>query len=357
MKLRISRKMSTQMNALIHKFGNAHGGDEKSLYEFLTACAIQEFNTGKTNANENHKIISFDYNFYHVRTVPTDSVLSMTFHEKGDPLTSLSNAFDMDKDKLIKNIVTEAIEDLNSSLKTSRLFEYNSGNPTIDSIPAKMAYNYPVFLVPSALEQDKENKVSAKNEIMDAIKNIMNNPEEHLRELSSNAHIGRLVNSKDIDSTIKIYKGKIKSLPNFNEKKVPVFIHTMNESTNETYFVEVLRQRGKHNNYEVEFGLNDGTKINTGASINQLVAIEVLKELMKPENLNKIEHSEMRNAVEQSAIKIDNQSIAIKNLDDIVVKQKQQNIKTLELGVDKDIEVTNAPRKPIKFNGNPTRLM
>ena len=78
---------------------------------------------------------------------------------------------------------------------------------------------------------------------------------------------------------------------------------------------------------------------------------------MKPENLNKIEHSEMRNAVEQSAIKIDNQLIAIKNLDEIVVKQKQQNIKTLELGVDKDIEVTNAPRKPIKFNGNPTRLM
>lgn len=236
------------------------------------------------------------------------------------------------------------------------MFEYNSGNPTIDSIPAKMAYNYPVFLVPSALEQDKENKVSAKNEIMDAIKNIMNNPEEHLRDLSSNAHIGRLVNSKDIESTIKIYAGKIKSLPNFNEKKVPVFIHTMKESTNETYFVEVLRQRGKHNNYEVEFGLNDGTKINTGASVNQLVAIEVLKELMKPENLNKIEHSEMRNAVEQSAIKIDNQSIAIKNLDDIVVKQKQQNIKTLELGVDKDIEVTNAPHKPIQFNGNPTRL-
>lgn len=140
------------------------------------------------------------------------------------------------------------------------------------------------------------------------------------------------------------------------KKKVPVFIHTMKESTNETYFVEVLRQRGKHNNYEVEFGLNDGTKINTGASVNQLVAIEVLKELMKPENLNKIEHSEMRNAVEQSAIKIDNQSIAIKNLDDIVVKQKQQNIKTLELGVDKDIEVTNAPHKPIQFNGNPTRL-
>ena len=130
----------------------------------------------------------------------------------------------------------------------------------------------------------------------------------------------------------------------------------MNESTNETYFVEVLIQRGKHNNYEVEFGLNDGTKINTGASVNQLVAIEVLKELMKPENLNKIEHSEMRNAVEQSAIKIDNQSIAIKNLDDIMVKQKQQNIKTLELGVGKDIEVTNAPRKPIKFNGDITKL-
>ena len=37
----------------------------------------------------------------------------------------------------------------------------------------------------------------------------------------------------------------------------------MKESINETYFVEVLRQRGKHNNYEVEFGLNDGTKINT----------------------------------------------------------------------------------------------
>lgn len=258
---------------------------------------------------------------------------------------------------ILKYLQLTVIEDLNGSLKTSRLFEYNSGNPTIDSIPAKMAYNYPIFLVPSALEQDKENKVSAKNEIMDAIKNIMNNPEEHLRDLSSNAHIGRLVNSKDIDSTIKIYKGEIESLPNFNEKKVPVFIHTMKESTNETYFVEVLRQRGKHNNYEVEFGLNDGTKINTGASVNQLVAIEVLKELMKPENLNKIEHSEMRNAVEQSAIKIDNQSIPIKNLDDIMVKQKQQNIKTLELGVDKDIEVTNAPRKPIKFNGNPTRLM
>lgn len=121
--------------------------------------------------------------------------------------------------------------------------------------------------------------------------------------------------------------------------------------------MQLLRQRGKHNNYEVEFGLNDGMKVNTGASVNQLVAIEVLKELMKPENLNKIEHSEMRNTVEQSDIKIDNQSIAIKNLDDIVVKQKQQNIKTLELGVDKDIEVTNAPRKPIKFNGNPTRLM
>ena len=54
--------------------------------------------------------------------------------------------------------------------------------------------------------------------------------------------------------------------------------------------------------------------------------------------------------------KIDNQSIAIKNLDDIVVGQKQQNIKTLELGVDKDIELTNAPHKPIQFNGNTTRL-
>ena len=115
------------------------------------------------------------------------------------------------------------------------------------------------------------------------------------------------------------------------KKKVPVFIHTMNESTNETYFVEVLRQRGKHNNYEVEFGLNDGIKINTGASVNQLVAIEVLKELMKPENLNKIEHSEMRNAIEQSAIKIDNQSIAIKNLDDIVVGQKQQKYQNIRI--------------------------
>lgn len=96
--------MSTEMNALIHKLGNAHGGDEESWYEFLTACAIQEFNTGKTNANENHKIISFDYNFYHVRTVPTDSMLSMTFHEKGDPLTSLSNAFDMIKISWLKTL-------------------------------------------------------------------------------------------------------------------------------------------------------------------------------------------------------------------------------------------------------------
>ena len=348
--------MSTQLNALIHKFGNEHGGDEESLYKFLTACAIQEFNTGKTNANENHKIISIDYNFYHVYTVPTYSVLSLSFHDKGDPLTSLSNAFDMDKDQFIKNIAIEAIEDLNGSMKTSRLFEYNSGNPTIDSIPAKMAYNYPVFLVPSALEQDKENKVSAKNEIMDAIKNIMNNPEEHLRDLSSNAHIGRLVNSKDIGSTIKICKGEIESLPSFNDKKVPVFIHTMKESINETYFVEVLRQRGKHNNYEVEFGLNDGAKINTGASVNQLVAIEVLKELMKPENLNKIEHSEMRNAIEQSAIKVDNQYIAIKNLDDIEVKQKQQNIKTLELGVDKNIQLTHELPKQVKLNGDITKL-
>lgn len=64
----------------------------------------------------------------------------------------------------------------------------------------------------------------------------------------------------------------------------------------------------------------------------------------------------MRNAVEQSAIKMDNQSIAIKNLDDIVVKQKQQNIKTLELGVDKDIQLTHEAPKQVKLNGDITQL-
>ena len=320
-----------QINAKIRDFGKEAGNTEESLYKFLTACAIQEINTGEaeTNLSDNHQIISVGNDFYHVYKVPTDTILSITFHDKNDPLIALSNAFNMNKERFIQKLTNEVIDDLNSSMNASVLYESNNHNQSVTSIPAKIAYHYPTFLVSTVLESDQEYITSMQDEIKSSIINIMNNPEEHLHNLSSNMYISRLINSHNIDSTIQDYVDKIESLPSFDDRKIPTGI--IQERIYETNFVEELRQRGRNNIYEVEFQLDDGSSKKIGASIHQLVAIEVLKELTKPENLNKIQDLNIKSVLEQSAIKIDNQFIPIVKLDQMSVLQKQNDIPTLEL--------------------------
>ena len=320
-----------QINAKIRDFGKEAGNTEESLYKFLTACAIQEVNTGKTNLSDNYQIVSVGDDFYCVYKVPTDFVLSITFHDKGDPLIALSNAFNMNKERFIQKLTDEAINDLNSSMNASVLYEANKNNQSITSISAKLAYHYPAFLVPTVLWLDQEYIIDAQDEIKYSMINIMNNPEKHLRNLSSNMYISRLINSHDIEATIQDYVDKIKSFFNFDDRKIPTGI--IQERIYETNFVEELRKRGRNNIYEVEFQFDDGNGISKkiGASLNQLVAIEVIKELTKPENLNKIQDLNIKNAVEQSAIKIDNQFIPIMKLDKVNVLQKQNDIPMLEL--------------------------
>lgn len=316
-----------QINAKIRDFGKEAGNTDESLYKFLTACAIQEINTGETNLSDNHQIISLGNDFYHVYKVPTDTILSITFHDKNDPLIALSNAFNMNKERFIQKLTNEVIDDLNSSMSASVLYEANN-NPNIASIPAKIAYHYPTFLVSTILEKDQEYITSIQDEIKSSIINIMNNPEEHLHNLSSNMYISRLINSHDIDSTIQDYVDKIESLPSFDDRKIPTGI--IQERIYETNFVEALRKRGRNNIYEVEFQLDDGSSKKIGASIHQLVSIEVLKELTKPENLNKIQDLNIKSVLEQSAIKIDNQFIPIVKLDKINSLQRQNDMQTLE---------------------------
>lgn len=320
-----------QINAKIRDFGKEAGNTEESLYKFLTACAIQEINTGETNLSDNHQILSLGNDFYHVYKVPTDTILSITFHDKNDPLIALSNAFNMNKEQFIQKLTNEVIDDLNSSMNASVLYESNNHNQSVTSIPAKIAYHYPTFLVSTVLESDQEYITSMQDEISLSIINIINNPEEHLHNLSSNMYISRLINSHDIEATIQDYVEKIESLSNFDDRKIPIGV--IQERIYETNFVEALRKRGRNNIYEVEFQLDDGNgiSIKTGTSIHQLVAINVLKELTKPENLNKIQDLNIKSVLEQSAIKIDNQFIPIVKLDKIGVLQKQNDIPTLEL--------------------------
>ena len=320
-----------QINAKIRDFGKEAGNTEESLYKFLTACAIQEINTGETNLSDNHQILSLGNDFYHVYKVPTDTILSITFHDKGDPLIALSNAFNMNKERFVQKLTNEVIGDLNSPMNASVLYESNNNNQSITSIPAKIAYHYPTFLVSTVLEIDQEYITSMQDEISLSIINIINNPEEHLHNLSSNMYISRLINSHDIKATIQDYVEKIESLSNFDDRKIPIGV--IQERIYETNFVEALRKRGRNNIYEVEFQLDDGNgiSIKTGTSIHQLVAINVLKELTKPENLNKIQDLNIKSVLEQSAIKIDNQFIPIVKLDKIGVLQKQNDIPRLEL--------------------------
>ena len=320
-----------QINAKIRDFGKESGDTEESLYKFLTACAIQDINTGETNLSDNHQIISVGDDFYHVYKVPTDTILSITFHDKGDPLIALSNAFNMNKERFVQKLTNEAIGDLNSPMNASVLYESNNTNTNITSIPAKLAYHYPAFLVPTVLWLDQEYIASMQDEIKYSMINIMNNPEKHLQNLSSNMYISRLINSHDIEATIQDYVDKIESLSNFDDRKIPIGV--IQERIYETNFVEALRRRGRNNIYEVEFQLDDGNGISkkNGASLNQLVAIEVIKELIKPENLNKIQDLNIKSVLEQSAIKIDNQFIPIMKLDKLNVLQKQNDIPTLEL--------------------------
>ena len=318
-----------QINAKIRDFGKEAGNTEESLYKFLTACAIQEINTGKTNLSDNYQIVSVGDDFYCVYKVPTDFVLSITFHDKGDPLITLSNAFSMNKERFIQKLTNEAINDLNSSMNASVLYESNHDNSSVTSIPAKLAYHYPTFLVPTVLWLDQEYIIDAQDEIKYTMINIMNNPEKHLRNLSSNMYISSLINSHDIEATIQDYADKIKSFFNFDDRKIPTGI--IQERIYETNFVEELRKRGRNNIYEVEFQLDDGISKKIGASLNQLVAIEVIKELTKTENLNKIQDLNIKNAVEQSAIKIDNQFIPIMKLDKVNVLQRKNDMPILEL--------------------------
>lgn len=317
-----------QINAKIRDFGKEAGNTDESLYKFLTACAIQEINTGETNLSDNHQIISLGDDFYHVYKVPTDTILSITFHDKNDPLIALSNAFNMNKEQFIQKLTNEVINDLNSSMSASVLYEANHNNSNIASIPAKIAYNYPTFLVSTVLESDQEYITSMQDEISLSIINIINNPEEHLHNLSSNMYISRLINSHDIEATIQDYVEKIESLSNFDDRKIPIGV--IQERIYETNFVEALRKRGRNNIYEVEFQLDDGSSKKIGASIHQLVAIEVLKELTKSENLNKIQDLNIKSVLEQSAIKIDNQFIPIVKLDKINSLQRQNDMQTLE---------------------------
>lgn len=318
-----------QINAKIRDFGKEAGNTDESLYKFLTACAIQEINTGETNLSDNHQIISLGDDFYHVYKVPTDTILSITFHDKNDPLIALSNAFNMNKEQFIQKLTNEVIDDLNSSMNASVLYESNNHNQSVTSIPAKIAYHYPTFLVSTVLESDQEYITSMQDEISLSIINIINNPEEHLHNLSSNMYISRLINSHDIEATIQDYVEKIESLSNFDDRKIPIGV--IQERIYETNFVEALRKRGRNNIYEVEFQLDDGSSKKIGASIHQLVAIEVLKELTKPENLNKIQDLNIKSVLEQSAIKIDNQFIPIVKLDKINSLQRQNDMSTLEL--------------------------
>ena len=320
-----------QINAKIRDFGKEAGNTEESLYKFLTACAIQEINTGETNLSDNHQILSLGNDFYHVYKVPTDTILSITFHDKNDPLIALSNAFNMNKEQFIQKLTNEVIDDLNSSMNASVLYESNNHNQSVTSIPAKIAYHYPTFLVSTVLESDQEYITSMQDEISLSIINIINNPEEHLHNLSSNMYISRLINSHDIEATIQDYVEKIESLSNFDDRKIPIGV--IQERIYETNFVEALRKRGRNNIYEVEFQLDDGNgiSIKTGTSIHQLVAINVLKELTKPENLNKIQDLNIKSVLEQSAIKIDNQFIPIVKLDKINSLQRQNDMSTLEL--------------------------
>ena len=318
-----------QINAKIRDFGKEAGNTEESLYKFLTACAIQEINTGKTNLSDNYQIVSVGDDFYCVYKVPTDFVLSITFHDKGDPLITLSNAFSMNKERFIQKLTNEAINDLNSSMNASVLYESNHDNSSVTSIPAKLAYHYPTFLVPTVLWLDQEYIIDAQDEIKYTMINIMNNPEKHLRNLSSNMYISRLINSHDIETTIQDYVDKIESLSNFDDRKIPTGI--IQERIYETNFVEALRKRSRNNIYEVEFQLDDGNSKKIGASVHQLVAIEVIKELTKPENLNKIQDLNIKSVLQQSAIKIDNQFIPIMKLDKVNVLQKQNDIPMLEL--------------------------
>lgn len=321
-----------QINAKIRDFGKEAGDTEESLYKFLTACAIQEINTGETNLSDNYQIVSVGDDFYCVYKVPTDFVLSITFHDKGDPLIALSNAFSMNKERFIQKLTNEAINDLNSSMNASVLYESNHDNLSVTSIPAKLAYHYPTFLVPTVLWLDQEYIIDAPDEIKYTMINIMNNPEKHLRNLSSNMYISSLINSHDIEATIQDYVDKIQSLSNtFDDRKIPTGV--IQERIYETNFVEGLRKRGRNNIYEVEFQLDDGNGVSKkiGASLNQLVAIVVIKELTKSENLNKIQDLNIKNAVEQSAIKMDNQFIPIMKLDKVNVLQKQNDIPMLEL--------------------------
>lgn len=318
-----------QINAKIRDFGKESGDTEESLYKFLTACAIQEINTGETNLSDNYQIVSVGDDFYCVYKVPTDSVLSITFHDKMDPLIALSNAFNMNKERFIQKLTNEAINDLNSSMNASVLYESNNNNQSINSIPAKIAYHYPTFLVPTVLWLDQEYIIDAQDEIKYSMINIMNNPEKHLRNLSSNMYLSSFINSHDIEATIQDYVEKIKSLSNFDDRKIPTGI--IQERIYETNFVEALRKRSRNNIYEVEFQLDDGNSKKIGASVHQLVAIEVIKELTKPENLNKIQDLNIKSVLQQSAIKIDNQFIPIVTLDKVNVLQRQNDIPTLEL--------------------------
>lgn len=318
-----------QINAKIRDFGKESGDTEESLYKFLTACAIQKINTGETNLSDNYQIVSVGDDFYCVYKVPTDSVLSITFHDKFDPLIALSNAFNMNKERFIQKLTNEAINDLNSSMNASVLYESNNNNQSINSIPAKIAYHYPTFLVPTVLWLDQEYIIDAQDEIKYSMINIMNNPEKHLRNLSSNMYLSNLINSHDIEATIQDYVEKIESLSNFDDRKIPTGI--IQERIYETNFVEALRKRGRNNIYEVEFQLDDGNSKKIGASVHQLVAIEVIKELTKPENLNKIQDLNIKSVLQQSAIKIGNQFIPIVKLDKINSLQRQNDIPTLEL--------------------------
>ena len=349
-----------QINAKIRDFGKEAGDTEESLYKFLTACAIQEINTGKTNLSDNYQIVSVGDDFYCVYKVPTDFVLSITFHDKGDPLIVLSNAFSMNKERFIQKLTNEAINDLNSSMNASVLYESNHDNSSVTSIPAKLAYHYPTFLVPTVLWLDQEYIIDAQDEIKYTMINIMNNPEKHLRNLSSNMYISSLINSHDIEATIQDYVDKIKSFFNFDDRKIPTGI--IQERIYETNFVEALRKLGRNNIYEVEFQLDDGISKKIGASINQLVAIEVIKELTKPENLNKIQDLNIKSALEQSAIKIDNQFMPIMKLDKVNVLQKQNDMPTLELCTysansnNVNIQPEVEPNESINSNGMQTTM-
>ena len=142
-------------------------------------------------------------------------------------------------------------------------------------------------------------------------------------------YISSLINSHDIEATIQDYVDKITSFFNFDDRKIPTGI--IQERIYETNFVEALRKLGRNNIYEVEFQLDDGNGTKIGASIHQLVAIEVIKELTKPENLNKIQDLNIKSVLQQSAIKIDNQFIPIVKLDKVNVLQRKNDMPTLEL--------------------------